>query len=118
MNNFNLPVNDNFSNLPVVNKKNDNKSVSIVQKVDDTIKDVECYNRYAETDKYDAKIKKKKEGDKKYNEQCKLQNQFNYYFVVYFRTDQEKIDFCKKHNIDQDFVFGEDFEKLITGKGR
>jgi hypothetical protein len=78
------------------------------KQIDKTIKTVEFYNQYAEADEY----------EKKQNDKIKLQNQFNYYFVVYFDTDKEKNDFCEKNKLDYDFVYGEDLAERLKGDNK
>ena len=77
--------------------------------IDRTIKSTESYNRYAESDQYE----KKDEQMKKDREKRGMQNQFNYYFVVYFDTDKMKNEFCKEHNLDYDYVYHEDLKKIL-----
>jgi hypothetical protein len=87
-------------NTPPKEKKPDKN-----KQIEDSIKATEIYNAYAEADQY----------EKLQNDKIKLQNQFNYYFVVYFDTDKEKNDFCEKNKFDYDFVYGEDLAEKLKG---
>lgn len=81
--------------------RQENKTTN--KKIDDTYESINKYNKYAE----------KEAKERIYEEKVKLQNQFNTYFVIYFDSDDEKIEFCRKNKIDQDFVYGKDISRII-----
>lgn len=98
--------------LDEISDKNDepeSEKESDFDAIDRTMKSAKNYEKYAESDKYEEQESRRKK-DAKFR---KMQNQFNYYFVVYFETDEDKNEFCKKHGLDYDFVFGEDLINIL-----
>ena len=85
--------------------KEKSAKVDKTKQIEDSMKATEIYNKYAEADQY----------EKQQNDKIKQQNQFNYYFVVYFDTDKEKNEFCEKNKLDYDFVYGEDLAERLKG---
>lgn len=61
----------------------------------------------------ESKNQKKREKDKAYNKKLENEVQHDYYFVVYFKNDNEKNNFCDKYELDKDFVLGNDLIKII-----
>jgi hypothetical protein len=79
------------------------KNKTLNDKIEKTYEELEKYNKYAE----------KEAKERIYQKKVELQNQFNTYFVVYFDSDEEKIEFCKKNKIDGDYLYGKEVSKII-----
>ena len=61
----------------------------------------------------ESKNQKKREKDKAYNKKLENEVQHDYYFVVYFKNDNENNNVCDIYELDKGYVLGNDLIKII-----